>query len=300
MSKKRDFCLSRNGGQTNFEYLKIPEGKNPQIYVIGKRPRIACDPKSVRLLDDGIVGTALIRKVEVEQTLDFKLPVSSSNDSVVLEVPYPYTRIVIKSNGKKGQVGVATILALQSDLGSEFLDLEILYVGQSLSGSAKYSIRDRIENHSTLQNIYSEAIKNFPGDEIWIGLFDFEMQIITSINGITEATATPEEDDAHVERFFSTAISDQHMVNFTEAALIRYFQPSYNKIYKNSFPDPAHSTYSSCYDLEVNMLVIGFSLDCIRCRVYSGAVSPAIEHEVKFNLYSTDERKSMFDFSDLQ
>jgi len=285
--------------QGDFDYLKIPEGKNPQIYVIGKRPRITCDSNSVHLLDDGIVGTALIRKNEMDQTLDFKLPTSSSDNSVVLEIPYPYTNIVIKSNDKKGQVGISTILALQSDLGSEILDLEILYVGQSLSGSDKYSIRNRIENHSTLQNIYSEAIRNFPGDEIWIGLFDFDMQIITSINGITEATATPEEENAHIERFFSTVISDQQMVNFTEAALIRYFQPAYNKIYKNSFPDPAHSTYSSCYDLEVNMVFVSLSLDCIRCRAYSQKVSPAIEHGAEFNLYSIDDRKSMLDFSDL-
>lgn len=283
--------------QGDFNYLIIPPDKNPQIYLIGKRPRIACDPSSIHISDDGhVIGTALIHKADGVKYFPFSAPTTGDSDKIHLSTIYPYTNIVAKKNGKQGcgSISVAALLAFQPNFDNENLDLEILYIGQSDSDSSEYSIRDRIENHSTLQKIYSEVIKNYPNDEIWIGLFHFETNVINSFGGFSEPSATPEEDAAHIERYLSSELPDSQMVNFTEAALIKYFQPPFNKVYKNSFPNPAHSTYSSCYELEIRQLVVAFLTDCIRCRVYTATVEPAIDHRVSFTLRSNEEVQALF------
>jgi hypothetical protein len=278
--------------QGDFDYLKIPPDKYPQIYLIGKRPRISCDPNSLHITKDGhIAVTALIHKLDGVKSIPFSAPVNGSLDSVQLNTSYPYTIISAWKEGseKGGSISVAALLGFQPYFDNENLDLEILYIGQSDSDSSKYRIRDRIENHSTLLKIYSEVIKNYPNDEIWIALFHFEIDVINSFGGLIESIATPDEDDAHVERYFNSELPDSEMINLTEAALIRYFQPPFNKVYKNNFPNSSHSTYLSCYKLEIRQIFVAFLTDSIRCRVYTGAISPSVEHGVKYLLRSEED-----------
>lgn len=91
-------------------------------------------------------------------------------------------------------------------------------------------------------------------------------------------------------------MSDQQFVSFTEAALIKYFQPEYNKTFKNIFPSPAHLTYKDCYELDLNMIAIEIQTENVMCRLWSQHVEPKWTHLHKFILHSVNDRKSMFDF----
>jgi hypothetical protein len=278
--------------QGDFNYLNIPFDKNPQIYLIGKRPRITCDPNSLHICKDGHIAlTALVHRLDGIRRISFSAPIIGNLNNVELHTSYPYTSISSQKGGieKSGSISVAALLSFQPHFDNENLDLEILYIGQSDSESSKYTIRDRIENHSTLQKIYSEVIKSYPNDEIWIALFHFEINVINSFGGLTKSTASPEEDDAHAKRYLNSTLPDSEMINLTEAALIRYFQPSFNKVYKNSFPNPSHSTYLSCYKLEIREIFVAFLTDSIRCRVYTDAVGPSVEHGVKYLLRSRED-----------
>ncbi|MCK5171805.1 MAG: hypothetical protein KAR47_00325, partial [Planctomycetes bacterium] len=94
----------------------------------------------------------------------------------------------------------------------------------------------------------------------------------------------------------NTDITEQQQVNFTEAALIRYFQPPYNKIYKNSFPDPAHSTYSECYDIDLNMVCVEVQTEDLMLRLWSEHVEPKWIHFCSFPLHSREDRIYMLEF----
>lgn len=286
--------------QGEFDYLKVPEGKNPQIYFIGKRPRISCDVNFTSINQEGLLsGIAIIHDANRDQRIPFALQVISQDKKYPfdLELSYPYTVLKVKSgNSGVKSMTVATAVAMQSQSMQECLDMEVLYIGQSFSGSRNYGIRQRIENHSTLQNIYAEAINKFPNDEVWIGLLHFEIQAHMFIDGMAnDLIATPEEDDRHVERFSNGEISGQQIINFTEAALIKYLQPRFNKVYKNIFPSNTHASYSECYELDLSSISVTLVTDCLGCRTYTSEVSANETHFIHFNLHSFEERRTIFD-----
>jgi hypothetical protein len=176
------------------------------------------------------------------------------------------------------------------------LDLEVLYIGQAYGSDGSRTAVDRLQNHSTLQGIYAEAIRNSPDQEVWMVLCSFEPYLLASFDGRSKNYATTlHQDDAHIHQVISTAITEQQEINFTEAALIKYFQPEYNKVYKDSFPNPAHSTYSECYDVDLNMVSVEVQTEELRLKLWSEAAKPAWVHFCTFPLHSKQERQFMFD-----
>ncbi|WP_431216296.1 hypothetical protein ACQ86N_17680 [Puia sp. P3] len=142
--------------QGEFDYLSIPPDKFPQIYLIGKRPRISCDPNSLYLSKDGQVnGIAIVHKQDSIKHFPFSAPTLGHNPHLDVQTKYPNTDIfAIKKGSQTGKgISVATLLAFQADYQNEILDLEILYIGHSDTASPLYNIRNRIENHATLQKI---------------------------------------------------------------------------------------------------------------------------------------------------
>ena len=95
----------------------------------------------------------------------------------------------------------------------------------------------------------------------------------------------------------SKGISEDQAINLTEAALIRYFQPQYNIVYKDSFPNYKHSSYSECYGMDVNSISI--ELDTMYCQnleIYSKSIPRKHNHMFHYTLHSEEEKRSMFEF----
>jgi hypothetical protein len=298
--------------QDDLEYLKISEASNPQIYFIGKRPRITYDPVSIKIDTEGLItGTAFAKTKEKDYSVEFGLKIyPNENDSLTVGTHFPYSKLEIKNNNKVvTEASMAYILAQYgTKLPPGVLDLEILYIGQSMSNSIGYSIVDRLKRHSTLQAIYAEAIRNFPDHDIWIGLFHFDCQQFSMFGGpalidgeITENSfkydveIDYDDEKKRLDKITNSNDIDQQYINFTEAALIRYFQPAYNQKFKKKFPNPAHSSYESCYNLDMHSISVAFLTDSIQSRVYTDKVKPDQEHGITFPLHNAEDRKNIFD-----
>jgi hypothetical protein len=133
--------------------------------------------------------------------------------------------------------------------------------------------------------------------EIWLVLFRFEEMLLVTFDGRSKSYGTSDEQDlAHMQSVLGTPVTEAQRINYTEAALIRYFRPPYNTEYKNSFPSPAHASYAECYDLDLNAVTVEIDSRQIRCRLWSEAVEPTWIHLPRFELHSKEERQSMFDF----
>ena len=85
------------------------------------------------------------------------------------------------------------------------------------------------------------------------------------------------------------------MINLAKAALIRNFQPPYNKVFKITFPSPAHKTYSQCYDLDLNAVIVEVDTSNIRAEIWSSFRTRNEHHIASFPLHSPEERRSMFE-----
>jgi hypothetical protein len=90
-------------------------------------------------------------------------------------------------------------------------------------------------------------------------------------------------------------VTEQQEINFTEAALIKYFQPQYNKMFKNSFPSPAHATYSQCYALDINSVMVEIDTDDLNAPLWSAAVPAQYHHFITYEMHSPNDRRSMFE-----
>ena len=79
-------------------------------------------------------------------------------------------------------------------------------------------------------------------------------------------------DDDLINNFIANkalVFTEKQKINFTEAGLIKMFEPPYNKEFKNNFPDEKHSSYSECYFLDVRALKIELETSEMVRRIYS-------------------------------
>jgi len=273
-------------------------GIEPHIYIITRRPRIKLDPESVIFTKDKVTGKFQKQVKDESIPIHFETQNRLGTSNVSLKCEYPYTEYAIEDeNGDVIANGKCSLLL--AAFGSKYwkhLDLEVLYIGQSYGKDGSRTASERLKNHSTLQGIYAEAIKNSPDQDIWLILSTFEPLMLASFDGISKNYATTmEEDSEHIRKILNNDITEQQQINFTEAALIRYFQPPYNKIYKDSFPNPAHSTYSECYDIDLNMVCVEFQTEDLGLRLWSESVESQWVHFCSFPLHSREDRVYMFE-----
>lgn len=266
------------------------------IYMIARRPRIALDP-STRISDNTLVGNFMIQRGHNWEQYPLSIPIGGTTSQPALECPFPHTEFLIRDAGV--QIAAGKVAHLISGFVPEhraLMDLEVLYVGQAFGDDGSRTAPDRLKSHSTLQSIYAEAIQRAPDKEIWIILWYFEPMLITSIDGRSQVYGTSVlEDEQHRNKVHRFEITDEQQICFTEAALIRYFKPEYNVLFKGTFPNPAHSTYAQCYELDLNVVNVELPTEPLKSRLWSPSAPPAWTHFAQFHLHSRDERKSMFD-----
>lgn len=276
------------------------------LYFIGKRPRVIVDKDSFKITDTHIELNFKIQNKEKFEDLPLKFINEFTGPKIEFKSTYPYNIFEIFENDElvtSAKVSPFLQTNLQYPHRIDFLDFEVLYIGQSYGVDGARTAPDRLVSHSTLQGIYSEAISNNPDSEIWLALASFTQINLTMYDGRTKFTN--EERELDRERFKHVyhklnweGINEQQKINFTEAALIKYFQPPYNKIYKDTFPNPAHSTYSECYDLDINSVCIELNTSrMVNCQFYSSTIQKAPLHMKDFLLHSKEDRKSMFEMT---
>lgn len=290
--------------QTNFK--DIPEDffseSNPcHIYFIFKRPRLTIVPDFINVTKEAIELKFEAHSKTGKELLQYKFENNLDTTDLKLKSDYPFNTFNLCKSDGEILVGAKVGPFLQSFTNSDHLNLEVLYIGQSYGTDGARTAPDRLVNHSTLQGIYAEAITNNPESEIWLGLCSFTQLNITVMSSGNYSKEELDADDKRrpivMDKLNWTGINEQQRINFTEAALIKYFQPAYNKIYKDSFPNPAHKTYSECYDLDINSVGIEINgMDLINGKIFSNAVEPKYHHMESFFLHSAEDRKSIFDF----
>jgi len=293
--------------QGDFDRLHVPEGETPQIYFICRRPKITFDPTSVKKQDSNYELDLVFSRENDTYTQRIQFPQKAQGLEFDFDTQPPFTHFnAVDKSGKTISGSAAVLAALAKTVPVQYLDLEILYIGQSVSNSPDYNIIERLRNHSTLQAIYAEAIRHSPNHDIWIALFHFEYQEMYMFNspniidgkivfepGIEPDTDMDEEMN-RMEQISNSANLNQQYINFTEAALIRYFEPDYNQKFRKNFPNPAHSSYASCYELDVHSVSVGLATDAINARIYTDKVEPVQIHGINFVLHNSEERKNLF------
>lgn len=170
---------------------------------------------------------------------------------------------------------------------------DVLYIGQAYGKDGSRNALDRLLKHETLQRI---SVKGVPADRrLTILMLEIEPanRMITIMNPWAE---NKEEGGARIsaglDKLFGT--SEAERVTLYEASLIRYFQPPFNKEFKESFPSTNLKVLADCYDKDFSALISEICIDKLPFKMTSDAVPPSQYHTAKFDLHEDEARQVFF------
>lgn len=170
---------------------------------------------------------------------------------------------------------------------------EVLYVGQAYGKDGSRNALDRLLKHETLQKI---SVKGIPADRR-LTLLMLEIEPGNRMITLMNPRAENKEDGqkriaAGLDKLFGT--SDAERVTLYEAALIRYFQPPFNKEFKGSFPSTNLKVLADCYQKDFAGLICEICIDELPFKLASDAVGEAQYHTAKFDLHKDEDRRMFF------
>lgn len=260
---------------------------NPcNIYFILRRPKVTIDPNYCVRNKNSIELKYYIHVQDKKHERKFRIKVNTDIYDFRTQYPYNYFSLINKNNPDLSRhhklAVIIDAIHERSDTVEPLLDLEVLYIGQAYGEEGKRTAIDRLGSHSTLQKIYSEAMQRNPDSDIWILLASFRQKNISAMNGLISMPKENEKEDYTRWLNFNNGenpFSEKQKINFTEAALIRTFLPQYNKEYKDTFPNPAHSSYSECYSLDINSIVVEMDMTESRRWLYSDSKPREIDKD---------------------
>lgn len=273
------------------------------IYAITKLPKINFRPDTTKHENGRISGHLQYRiKGELREIpFDVEFPLLDGATEVRMS-GYPHREMqTFDDSGEMVRYIPANAVAFDSPVRIEYEELnalEVLYVGQSF-GDGDRSAFERLRSHSTLQKILADVQANYPDDEVYVLTFEYDhYRILTMMNGMVVAQKSDDEDSARFYSIIENPLSAHQQICLVEAALIRYFGPRYNAIYKDSFPSRSHKILSGCYFLDFSALVVEIDTEELYFSLYSDHAVANQHHICQIDLVADEKRQSFFYFSD--
>lgn len=152
---------------------------------------------------------------------------------------------------------------------------------------------DRLKKHETLQKI---AVKGIPeGCSLTILMLAIEPanQLITMFNPwAKDKSQGSDRIKKGLDKLFET--NEAERTTLYEASLIRYFQPPFNKEFKNSFPSTNLKVLADCYDKDFSAVAAEISIDELPFWLFSAAVERKPYHIAKHDLHTDAARRVFF------
>ncbi|WP_148295910.1 hypothetical protein [Gluconobacter oxydans] len=288
-----------NAGSKITDPVSLEISENCHIYLICKRPSSVFDPNNFSFDGKVVRGNIVYKIGGVETYLPFELPFCLPAGAVSLELaPYPCREFECKN--AKGEVLTyfpAMALSINGVISNASLQkLEVLYVGQAYAEGKRTAI-DRLKSHSTLQRVLSDTHYSFPDDEILILTFEYSpYRVISWVDGTEKKAISGEKDITRFESIMDNPLSKAQQISLAEAGLIRYFQPHYNVVYKDSFPSSDQALLDSCYHLDFSALIVEIDTEDLDIYLCSLNILPNQHHIAQFNLVDTSVRRGFFTF----
>lgn len=272
------------------------------IYLICQRPAISYANDSFKYEGGFIEGELQYSIKGSKRKIPFKqnFPLLEGAKELRLS-DYPHREVqTIDANGDIVRYLPASALCIGQGMhreNTELGKLEVLYVGQAFA-KGKRSALDRLKSHSTLQKILAEAQYNSPDNEVFLLTFEYApYRIITQMDGRADTAIGDERDSDRFYSILENPLTEHQQICLTEAALIRYFAPEYNEIYKENFPSQKHKILEQCYELDFSGLIVEINTDELEFSLYSKNVKQSTHHICQIDLFNHEDRHGFFHYS---
>ncbi|MDC8756660.1 hypothetical protein [Janthinobacterium fluminis] len=272
------------------------------IYAIAARPLPYFNSESLVHKDDVLSGEICYRIDGAEHCVHFdQYRWELEDDAIKIDCKYPYREIrSLNVAGKEVTYLPASYLAsalMNHGLieANDLANCEVLYIGQALGVQGNRSALERLKSHSTFQKILALTNHDCPDKEIMIFMYQFDHeQMLTSIDGRAKDADDSDENENRLMNAMRNPPDKKQKIGMIEAALIRYFQPPYNEIFKIKFPSVKHKILKSCYALDITSLVVELDSTDLNCSLYSQSMPSKRYHIAKVDLVAMQDRHSFF------
>lgn len=224
------------------------------IYLIGW-----CDRVSMKTF--AMVGSKLVVVADI------------GSEERIAEIDVPSgSKVIENEDGKCIQLEDGTLTLPPSDhliaqLGGQ--PFEVAYIGQSFGKSGERVATDRLIEHKKLQEISIKGdAKNRQLTLLTLEVADH--QLFTFLN---PHAINMDENDAEnrisngIDKLFET--SEVERISLYEAALIRYFRPEFNFIFKESFPSTNLKLLNDCYEKDFCAVCAEICIDQLPFLLFS-------------------------------
>lgn len=185
------------------------------------------------------------------------------------------------------------MMSSRLSLEHDAVDFKVLYIGQAFGEDGSRNALDRLKKHETLQKI---ALKGIPDRyELTILMLAIEPanRLVTMFNPLAQDKEQGSERIRKgLDKLFNT--SEAERTTLYEASLIRYFQPPFNKEFKNSFPSTNMKLLTDCYDKDFSALVAEICIDELPFKLFSDVVPHKRYHIAKHDLHLEEARRVFF------
>ncbi|MFF4558609.1 hypothetical protein [Streptomyces sp. NPDC001422] len=259
------------------------------------------------IIDDEVMKVTFLSQFRhAVNEITFERPNSFGISGLHASSEWPHTEVTFMDH--EGQVrlqataaNLLTSLASDYEIGEadeihkDFLDLDIAYIGRAYGANGNRNAISRLANHETLQKIQGEMAMRRPDLDLWLVPLSFQAFSIIGEFGTWAGTVTDAEELAHAEEMERCPVPEPQRVALTEGALIKYFDPEYNKNLKGTFPSRSHKEYSAVYSSE--LIGAGFDLETtpIGTRLGSAKSPHSWAHATVFSLRTDSEKRSILD-----
>jgi len=271
------------------------------IYLICKTPAISYSKESFKYENGKLEGSIKysIEGVNREKSFSIEFPLLDGAVTVQLS-PFPFREVhTLDLQGNIIRKLPANMLSI--GLGwhienKELKNLEVLYVGQAY-GDGKRTAFERLKSHSTLQKILAQIQYDAPEYEVQLLTFEYSpYSIISQMDGKAKDAISDYRDMNRFRNIRANHLTEHQQICLAEAGLIRYFQPKYNVIYKDNFPDGKHKILESCYDLDFSGLIVEIDTEDLHFGLWSSEIPPQEHHIAKVDLVDPNTRWGFFHF----
>jgi hypothetical protein len=171
------------------------------------------------------------------------------------------------------------------------IDFKVLYIGQAFGVEGSRNALDRLKQHETLQKISVKGIPEGYTLTILMLVVDSGHDLVTVISPFPGDRA---KDLERMEAAMTFNTTEAERITIYEAALIRYFQPPFNKEFKSSFPSTNLKLLAECYSKDFSAVVAEICLESLPFRIFSDAVEHKGYHIAKHDLHSAKDRQLFF------
>jgi hypothetical protein len=252
------------------------------IYLIGYTPKI-------EFIGAEQEGQHLLLSFEIlseKHVLDYVLP-----EGLSLKADGDLWYLSDASGGicRLNEFDMQTRLAASTDA----IKFEVKYVGQAYGQDGSRNSIDRLLKHETLQKISLQGLPQ--GYRLTLLLLAIEPSnlLITSINPFAKDT---HDGGTRIQQGLSKLFNttEEERISLYEAALIRYFCPDFNTVFKDSFPSTNLQILRDCYEKDFSAVVAEICIDNLPFRLWSSSVEPKLHHIAKHDLHKNEDRRMFF------